>query len=424
MKLKNLIFLTVGLICIFSSALAMTGEGHISQEKTPGQKMSEKQSELLTKENFANAFGGEALIEANKKDVDFDIFHNIELDFDAPQKRNNLRVIKKIANKYNDISENSSQVYLRILKLDDEIKYVNIARIKEIAVSYFSYHFKVDKSQITFDDKVIGDQLGLIAEIQTEKGKIKYYIKTHSGGLQSQHSSGAKTLNARELAVYKILEYLGIGCETHFFGRDLKNFYIATKDAKSTEYGHDFDTYGNFLKNIKIELKEIPRGIEEGLTALDLISRIMRLSDLQTNSGNFGFSSTAHNYIVRAIDFRVGDDDISYEVNEDHYRGLLEGNGPYSYTGDNLISYVLKEQEEPLRIERAKIVFKAMLSNYKEVLDKTYQEVSKALESTTSEDSSNLENLKKALDSYLKDVHHNFEFFQEKLNKPMEKILT
>jgi len=38
-------------------------------------------------------------------------------------------------------------------------------------------------------------------------------------------------VNPIELMIYKILENLGIGCESHFFGRELKNFYIATKDA-------------------------------------------------------------------------------------------------------------------------------------------------------------------------------------------------
>ena len=290
---------------------------------------------------------------------------------------------------------------------------------REIATNYFSYYFKVDKSKITFDSKSGGDHLGVIAKIETETGQKKYYVKTHSEGLQSQYSSGARTLNPRELAVYKILEYLEIGCETHFFGRDLKNFYIATKDAKSIEYGHDFDTYGNLTKNA-IEPKEI----EDGLTILDLISRIMRLSDLQTNPGNFGFSSTMGGYIVRAMDFKVANDDMSYKTGEDHFRGLLEGNGTFNYGADKLINFVLREQDITLRIARAKKVFNSKFGNYKKALELAYKGVYNALHNTIKKDVSNLEALEKTLKNYLQDIEDNFEFFQEKLNKPMAENLA
>ncbi len=422
MKLKKIVLLTIGLNCIFSFALGMMNDG-FSHKKTPGEKVAQSQSQLLTKEKFTSVFGEGASFEAEKEAVNFNVFSNIEIAFDAPEKRHNLRLIKKIAKKYNQNYE-ANQTYLSILGLEEEAKDVHIDRIKEIAASYFSYHLKVDVSSVTFSHKSSGDQLGLIAKIEAETNKTKYYIKTHSAGLQSQHSSGAKILNPRELAVYKILEYLGIGCETHFFGRDLKNFYIATKDAKSIEYGYDFDTYGNLTKKIEIELKEIPKGIEEGLTALDLISRIMRLSDLQTNSGNFGFSSTMDDYIVRAIDFRIANDDMSYKIGEDHFLGLLEGNGAFNYGADKLINLVLREQDRDFRIARAKRVFNSKFSNYEKALKSTYEYVLNALRNTTTEDLSNLEALEKALKNYLQDIEGNFKFFQEKLNKPMVENLA
>jgi len=40
---------------------------------------------------------------------------------------------------------------------------------------------------------------------------------------------------------------LDVGCEVHFFGRDLKNFYIATKDASSIS--EKFTTYENIKIN-------------------------------------------------------------------------------------------------------------------------------------------------------------------------------
>lgn len=59
----------------------------------------------------------------------------------------------------------------------------------------------------------------------------KYYIKTHSEGLRSGHSSGAKLVNTVKLLVYKVLEGLGVDCESHFFERDGQNLYIAILDA-------------------------------------------------------------------------------------------------------------------------------------------------------------------------------------------------
>ncbi len=41
--------------------------------------------------------------------------------------------------------------------------------------------------------------------------------------------------------VYKILEKIDIGCESHFFCRDIKNFYIATKDAGSDDLYFNYE---------------------------------------------------------------------------------------------------------------------------------------------------------------------------------------
>ena len=103
--------------------------------KTPGQKISEKQRELLTRGNFTTAFGEEAIAEADKKDVDFNIFSYVELEPDNPYKRNNLKKIKEIAAKYEEEGfdkEKGSKFYSDILRLQDQLKKMNVERIKEI----------------------------------------------------------------------------------------------------------------------------------------------------------------------------------------------------------------------------------------------------------------------------------------------------
>lgn len=48
--------------------------------------------------------------------------------------------------------------------------------------------------------------------------------------------------------IYKILEKIGIGCESHFFCRDIRNFYIATKDAGSD---YPYFSYGLIKDNLE-----------------------------------------------------------------------------------------------------------------------------------------------------------------------------
>ncbi len=63
------------------------------------------------------------------------------------------------------------------------------------------------------------------------------------------NSAAAKPVDPRELLVYKVLEHLGVGCETFFFSRSLEDFYFATLDAGHEE-GSSFSTR-NWLSHNK-----------------------------------------------------------------------------------------------------------------------------------------------------------------------------
>ncbi len=118
----------------------------------------------------------------------------------------------------------------RLFDLDIQTKKVPLTRIEESTREYFESVFRASK--ITTSWKRGGDQLGCVAEVTLESGQVlTYFVKTHSGGLRSGHSSAAKLVNPSELLVYKVLEGLGIGPQSHFFGRDGQNLYIATLDA-------------------------------------------------------------------------------------------------------------------------------------------------------------------------------------------------
>ena len=92
----------------------------------------------------------------------------------------------------------------------------------------------IDNS-IEFDIKKGGDQLGRIMRLKyvdyesQEEHLIQYYIKTHHGGSKSGQSR-ENPVDPKELFIYKVLEFIGLGPKVYFFFNQLSNatFYIAT----------------------------------------------------------------------------------------------------------------------------------------------------------------------------------------------------
>ena len=56
----------------------------------------------------------------------------------------------------------------------------------------------------------------------------------------SFYSTAAEPIHPQELMVYKVLERLGFGCETHFLQRSFEDVYIATLDVG---HGGCFSTF-------------------------------------------------------------------------------------------------------------------------------------------------------------------------------------
>ena len=207
-------------------------------------------------------------------------------------------------------------------------------RVDKIASLYFTNLFPERQIEVCF--KTGGVQLGnriKIHRLQEPEGPeepetLTYYVKTHSDGLVSQKSAAAETVNPVELMVYRILQKLGVGCESHFFGRDEKNFYIATKDA-----GCDGSYLSYRQLQEKKEYKEVldSEGFSNGIFCLDLLSRLLRLTDLQTNQDNFGLVKDSDGWHVRAIDFRLRDEH-NPRIYKDNFEGFLVGNTQVTYS--------------------------------------------------------------------------------------------
>ena len=267
--------------------------------------------------------------------------------------------------------------------INDAREAVHSTRLEELTRQYFTIgSFK--GSAVDFDFKTGGDQLGAIAHVTRGPKTLTYYIKTHSEGTKSSQSSAARLLRPEELMAYKVLDLLGVGCECHFFGRDPKNFYIATLSAHHG--GVVFREYEKFVKgedmlrrslwgcldslDAKSAVNErnaaqiegnigsdpIAQHFMQQTVLLDLLARIMLLQDLQTNSTNFGFVQVDGGDEVRVLDFRVMQTK-SFVLDEGNFGGFLVGNGLFDYSADKTMYYLLKYRPEHLRVECARNVF-------------------------------------------------------------------
>jgi len=397
--------------------------------QTPGFVVAQKQSNLFSRDKFVQIFG-EKDIKILDEVVDWEAFSNKSMPFDAPERRNSLRFIRKFLGDNSSLSDEADTLYPDMLKLEDQTKRAHLDRMKEITKQYFG----VENNQVVFPMKQAGDQLGTRIQINFEgQEPITYHVKTHSAGLKSAMSSAAKILDPKELVVYKILENFNIGCESHFFGRDFDNFYIATKDASNS--GDVFLTYGKIRDQKKLQtslignLQELIDNTEqnpnneaqdfmESMMCLDLLGRILRLTDFQTNPTNFGFLKDK--FQLKAVDFRM-QQGIVYEVNEDHWGGFLRGNGDFEYSdADAYMLYALKERSKEARFETAKNVFQRLFFDFERVLRDSQESAVKSLNNIANTQNEPLDgrkkNLKEAIEKYISTLRHNFEFFASKLN--------
>ena len=81
----------------------------------------------------------------------------------------------------------------------------------------------------------------------------------------------AKVVDPKELLVYKVLEYAGFGCETHFLQRSIEDVYIATLDggyngsfnvfsrATGGQYQRGDDVLGRTLWSLLDSVDEDPK---------------------------------------------------------------------------------------------------------------------------------------------------------------------
>jgi len=411
---------------------------------TPGEVVSKLQSEVLKRDRFVSVFG-EATVES--WGFDWDALENPDISF-ADSSR--IFTMSKLHEKLtkaarNRFDETFSDLYTKFLTLRARITVVHAVRLETVADNYF--HKIFPGSAVDHDTKDGGVQLGTKAKVSLATGEERiYHIKTHSEGRLSEKSSAAKLVNPQELLIYKILQYTGFGCETHFLQRSAEDVYIATLDAG---HGGSFEMfvkaagrlgkggdeiYGQSLWGVLQDIHTDPaqndwKAVEVSIqgdaiaqnfliqvSALDVLSRILRLHDLLNNTENFGFLLKEGEFpALKVIDFRVADEG-EFIVDNERFGGFLAGNGWYNYASSHRATrYGLHDRPRAERVASAlQMLTQGSLSNLHSHVEAAYRDIH-AYITETDVFTNNIAELMGKLNVFHDVLHQNIEFFIRKL---------
>ena len=424
---------------------------------TPGKKISQKQAEVLTVEKFEEVFGE---LPKALETVNLAQFQNTSEVFDNPLRRIAIRTITAFVKKQfiaDPTNTNISVFYASIEEIKSSIDQLHPERLWERTEDYFRGRFPY--STVARQHKQSGDQLGLTAVVNHGSARsVKYFVKTHAGGFRSGSGSAAANLvQPEELMSYALLEELGIGCEAHFFGRDARNFYVATKDA-----GHDcpFNVFqrpiGSHSSGVKpdeeyaktlwgnlgdlitdspdknqqpdrseliegeIQRNPVASNFARQISKLDVVSRLMRLTDLLSNSENFGFTDKELGKMLTVIDFRIADNAFQHNFDSRDFGGFTVGNGFFRYdTADKIVAYMLRERALEYRVRTAFEIMVTELETMPFAIKRAYDRVQSLPKDLLSDDITpdNSEKFLRTLSDYKDALLHNYGFFKRNLEE-------
>jgi hypothetical protein len=145
---------------------------------------------------------------------------------------------------------------------------------------------------------------------------------------------------------------------------------------------------------------------------LDLLARLMLLTDLQTNELNFGFVSRDGRLpVLKAIDFLFYETD-NFRLTERSFGGFLVGNGLFHYaSSDKAVRYALNERSERKRLELGGGIFREEFRSWSGVIEKAKMDTRAALLSSgLSRDE--VEFFTRQLDAYTEILTWNFGLFE------------
>lgn len=402
-------------------------------KKTPGKKIAEMQVSLLSPQRIEAVLGKEGLNQL--EGVNWEEVSSPNTDFESPSKRKLMRGLKTLCAKPESAEVEAFATELLILR--DLILRVHSDRLVEHSKSYFETLFP--NATISFRDKLNGNQLGTVVLIEQEGKKVAYYIKTHSGGIKKSESSPAEQVNPKELLTYALLDELHIGSEVHFYGRDKQHIYIGTKDmnvdGKFTEYSKlkERGVREIFGELTDLDFKKLTPNMIESIIAgdataqnfirqmfiLDLVARLIRLTDLQTNGGNFGFVQPLEEgsfiSLLKIIDFRLVAEKCFQRLNNGDWELFLMGEGFFEDNSDKRVKYILKDRDVGLRKRLARDIFQHEIAEWNNVMGAAVEKVKASINRLRKISDDDKTELFRKLDEDANVLIHNFNFFKAKL---------
>jgi hypothetical protein len=295
-------------------------------------------------------------------------------------------------------------------KLREGIEDFPMQKLQNKAREYFSHKFSI--INIEFFPKKDGVQLGnrILVKLSDEEHKerdIVYFAKTHRGGARREESSGTQRVDLKELLVYKILQLSGFGPEFHFFYDDIKDFYIATKDAgydDNTMTRKEFVTYETLKTKIDLEELALNEIIVESVITADILSRVLLLSDFLNNSANMGWILEEDNILssFKIIDFISH---WAYYSNSQIYEHWLSGSSSFCYSDQGVRSIIMKDKE--VKIAEAKQIIRKF-DCFPEWVNQAHQFIIDGLASLTisNEQLKNLEVYEKIIQEHFKTFYN------------------
>jgi hypothetical protein len=157
------------------------------------------------------------------------------------------------------------------------------------------------------------------------------------------------------------------------------------------------------------------KDFSNGIFCLDLLYRILILTDLQKNPKKFGFVKKSDSWHVKIIDFRVTTDKSNFQINEEYFKGFLEGNTQFGYW-DKHVKNIFKKHKKDLE-DITREIFLNQFKNFNLIVEESVQDVLRDIKYNVPEKISetDLRNMEETLSLYKKAIYYNFSVFCKQL---------
>jgi len=230
-----------------------------------------------------------------------------QLLFESVDKAIHITILIEIMNKERPDNSKSIMYFRNLNYLEKRIESFRPIIYKKLK-EYFAKKYTISEDLVYCLPKTMGREIGakiIIPDSENPGNFIIYHVKTHQEfhSKDSSHFYGIQTSNViksvdlKELFMYKLLKKIGYGPKIEFIvnsnmpyvGGSL-DLMLATKDLAYTKNPLEKEKTFNTFNSIKDTFLE--NSIEDttriDFIVIEMISRIFLLEDVLVNEGNFG----------------------------------------------------------------------------------------------------------------------------------------